>query len=365
MKILGKELLFNGNKVYHAGDKPVAADIKFTDGKTFQQKLDEGSLKGQKGDTGAKGATGATGPQGSKGDTGATGPKGADGLTTSIAVNGSTYTHSGGKITLPDYLLKGTNTVATGSNVLTVNGSTRSSFIRKFSDQGGLAMVADSSTVLYGGDNYQLMMDGIGFGAATTSEQVILGADNNVRIITNMQTDYASSKEFTFGTNGLLDIKTGSAQQGTGLRVTGSSGVQGGLWSGTGGFVLQSYGSANLHLGLNNTTDMVFYSDRIETKKRIKTLGAKLDIDAAPAANTAHLTVYTAGDANGSGDGNTHIGYNTNGAMTHYFRGKGAMIVDNVGSLVVSKPWIKIGGKWLTISSTAPSAAVGDVWIQI
>lgn len=90
MKILGKELTFNGNKVYHAGDKPTPAEIgaassthnhqasqvTFTDGKTFQQKLDDGSLKGPKGDTGAtgpKGDTGAQGTQGVKGDTGAKG----------------------------------------------------------------------------------------------------------------------------------------------------------------------------------------------------------------------------------------------------------------------------------------------------
>lgn len=98
MKILGKELTFNGNKVYHAGDKPTPAEIgaassthnhqasqvTFTDGKTFQQKLDDGSLKGPKGDTGAtgaKGATGATGPTGPKGDTGAQGTQGVKGDT--------------------------------------------------------------------------------------------------------------------------------------------------------------------------------------------------------------------------------------------------------------------------------------------
>lgn len=95
MKILGKELTFNGNKVYHAGSKPTPAEIgaassthnhqasqvTFTDGKTFQQKLDDGSLKGPKGDTGATGAKGATGPTGPKGDTGAQGPQGVKGDT--------------------------------------------------------------------------------------------------------------------------------------------------------------------------------------------------------------------------------------------------------------------------------------------
>lgn len=53
-----------------------ASQVKFTDGKTFQQKLDEGTLKGEKGDKGETGAAGAAGP---KGDTGAQGPAGAKG----------------------------------------------------------------------------------------------------------------------------------------------------------------------------------------------------------------------------------------------------------------------------------------------
>ena len=51
MKLFGKELVFNNNKVYHEGNKPMANDINFTDGETFQQKLDNGSLKGEDGVT--------------------------------------------------------------------------------------------------------------------------------------------------------------------------------------------------------------------------------------------------------------------------------------------------------------------------
>lgn len=43
-----------------------ASQVKFTDGQTFQQKLDEGTLKGEKGDTGAAGAKGAKGDTGAK-----------------------------------------------------------------------------------------------------------------------------------------------------------------------------------------------------------------------------------------------------------------------------------------------------------
>lgn len=152
MKFFGKDLRFNGKSVYHEGNKPIASDIKFSDDQTFQQKLDNGSLKGPKGDNGnhgsqgpkgndgingftwrpsvdssgnltwdnngstsspttinirgpqgiqgPKGDTGLQGVQGAKGDTGA---KGADGLTTSVTVNGTKYNHSAGNITLPNY----------------------------------------------------------------------------------------------------------------------------------------------------------------------------------------------------------------------------------------------------------------------
>lgn len=76
MKVHGKSFTYNGKNVYHEGNKPVAADILFTDGKTFQQKLDDGSLKGAKGDTGAQGPQGVKGDTGEKGATGATGASG-------------------------------------------------------------------------------------------------------------------------------------------------------------------------------------------------------------------------------------------------------------------------------------------------
>ena len=116
-----------------------ASQITFTDGQTFQAKLDSGTLKGDKGDKGEQGPQGIQGeqgpqgiqgeqgpqgdkgdpgiqgeigpqgiqgPKGDKGDTGEQGPAGAngkDGLTTAISVNGNTYTHVNGVITLPDY----------------------------------------------------------------------------------------------------------------------------------------------------------------------------------------------------------------------------------------------------------------------
>lgn len=83
-----------------------ADQITFSDGQTFQSKLDNGTLKGPKGDTGEPG------PQGSAGI------NGQDGLTTAVSVNGTTYTHVGGTITLPDY-----PTVPTRTSQLTNDSS--------------------------------------------------------------------------------------------------------------------------------------------------------------------------------------------------------------------------------------------------
>ena len=104
-----------------------ASQITFADGQTFQAKLDAGTLKGdtgeqgiqgiqgEKGDKGDKGDTGNDGytpvkgidyfdgAKGDKGDTGERGLAGKDGLTTAISVNGTTYTHVDGVISLPNY----------------------------------------------------------------------------------------------------------------------------------------------------------------------------------------------------------------------------------------------------------------------
>lgn len=54
--------------------------VTFTDGETFQQKLNTGKLTGPKGATGAQGIQGAQGPKGDAGLQGAQGPKGEQGL---------------------------------------------------------------------------------------------------------------------------------------------------------------------------------------------------------------------------------------------------------------------------------------------
>ena len=121
---INNALLNNGNidlSGYVTKEKGNANQIIFSDGQTFQEKLDNNSLKGDtgaqgpkgdKGDIGPtgpqgpKGDTGAAGQQGPKGDTGAQGPAGQDGkdgLTTSIRIANNDYMHDNGTITLPDF----------------------------------------------------------------------------------------------------------------------------------------------------------------------------------------------------------------------------------------------------------------------
>lgn len=68
----------NSNKYVHPETHP-ASMIIFTDGENFQNKLDTGTLKGDKGDKGEQGPQGIQGPKGDKGDTGEKGEKGDKG----------------------------------------------------------------------------------------------------------------------------------------------------------------------------------------------------------------------------------------------------------------------------------------------
>ena len=61
---------------------------------------------GEQGPQGIQGPQGEQGPKGDTGDIGPQGPAGADGLTTAISLNGTTYNHVDGLITLPNVATK-------------------------------------------------------------------------------------------------------------------------------------------------------------------------------------------------------------------------------------------------------------------
>lgn len=151
-----------------------ANQITFADGQTFQAKLDNGTLKGEKGDKGErgeqglqgikgdkgdKGDQGEQGPQGIQGIQGEQGPKGekgeqgdrgADGLTTSILLNGVTYTQENGVITLPSLSLRLLN------NTLSLMlGDTIVSSVQINNSGGGTGDITIDDMYIYTGNSYE------------------------------------------------------------------------------------------------------------------------------------------------------------------------------------------------------------------
>lgn len=80
----------NGSGYDEVMFKTLAEQVHFTDGQTFQDKLNNGSLKGATGAKGAQGPIGPTGPTGPKGTTGNTGIQGPTGPTGPKGATGST-----------------------------------------------------------------------------------------------------------------------------------------------------------------------------------------------------------------------------------------------------------------------------------
>lgn len=68
-----------------------ADSVTFDDGENFQQKLNSGKLKGEKGPQGPKGDSGIQGPKGDKGLQGLQGPKGDTGASGESVKVGKTY----------------------------------------------------------------------------------------------------------------------------------------------------------------------------------------------------------------------------------------------------------------------------------
>ncbi|QBO62945.1 hypothetical protein G2469_00255 [Escherichia phage vB_EcoM_G2469] len=61
-----------------------------------------------------------------------------------------------------------------------------------------------------------------------------------------------------------------------------------------------------------------------------------------PGTNAAFLTVQTQADENTAGDGQTHIGYNSGGKMSHYFRGKGQTNINTQEGMEVNPGILKL-----------------------
>ena len=123
-------------------DVMTSADaVSFADGQTFQQKLDAGLLKGQKGDTGAIGPKGDTGPQGETGPKGATGdvgPKGEKGDTGEGFSIFKTYASVAANVQQGKFVLIASNTDDVDNAKLYVKGATDFTFLTDLSGAQGI-----------------------------------------------------------------------------------------------------------------------------------------------------------------------------------------------------------------------------------
>lgn len=79
-----------------------------------------------------------------------------------------------------------------------------------------------------------------------------------------------------------------------------------------------------------------------------------------PGQNASLLSVRTEADQNNNGDGQTHIGYNSNGKFYHYFRGRGRMAIGMAEGLIVEPGIldIKTGSNTLSLRADGTVASV-------
>ncbi len=127
-------------------------------------------------------------------------------------------------LTMSSAFLNFTGT-ATDDNFLDWGGS-GISLLRKITNQGGLGIGADSSILINAGDTLVANLVGAGIVAGTTTENLWLTADSNVRIISNTQTSWATRHQWTFSPAGITTFPGGGAVSATDV-VTGMT------WQGT------------------------------------------------------------------------------------------------------------------------------------
>jgi hypothetical protein len=127
--------------------------------------------------------------------------------------------------------------VGTGLNRLSWTGGG----MRRMTDQGGFSMYSDSSVIMHAGDNGLSLITDLGIVAGTTAENFYVTSDGSVYVITNRQTDYASSKTFTFNISGDLTIP--GKYYGDGSELTG---ISAGKWSDCTGGICYSGGNVGI-----------------------------------------------------------------------------------------------------------------------
>ena len=201
---------------YVTKEKGNASQITFADGQTFQAKLEVGTLKGEKGeqgiqglkgdkgekgdkgDQGIQGERGLQGIQGLKGDKGDKGDAGQNGLTTAISVNGTTYTHNNGTITLPNYptvisTANGITIADTAGNFTATNVEGALAELFQYVSNGKTLIasaITDMGIATSNTDSFEVMANNIRMISGSSGEITTHTITNN---LTNCTTDNSSA----------------------------------------------------------------------------------------------------------------------------------------------------------------------------
>lgn len=378
MKIFGKDFLFNNKKVYHEGNKPIANDILFTDGQNFQQKLDNGSLrgpKGDKGDTGLQGPVGVAGPKGedgkpgaigpigpagAKGDIGPQGEKGTDGFTWRPSVNSSgdlTWTKDSSSTTPLAINIKGPKGEDGKPGLQGPKGDTGETGPR--GEQGPKGADGLTTSITVNGQRYN-------------------HSGGNI-ILPNFLKEEGGTVSGTIKST----LDTGTYSDGNkGKAIINIEKVPGGFTtlarsiSNNGVFALSAYydnvllsytSNKTVSSGVNSLDKKLILLDEggnsvfpgtIKAEKILGPNTIKLSRDSLYLGYLGY-----AQDCDNLRLGDTFIASDSNRDL-HVINMNGTPVNVCANSFYSKDKWIKIGGRWLTIDVSAPSGAKGDIWIQ-
>ena len=145
------------------------------------------------------------------------------------------------------------SSVGVGADIFSFPGNGSGSYLRRITNQGGLALNADSTIVVYAGDNHSSFQADLGIPTNTSNEDVILAADRNIRFVSNYQNGIGAANEALFSNDGTFYVSSLTAP-----KINGSTTVTG---AGTVNLVVNSTNSrAALVLNNSDITNGAMYA---------------------------------------------------------------------------------------------------------
>ncbi|QTZ59847.1 tail fibers protein [Shigella phage TB004] len=175
-----------------------------------------------------------------------------------------------------------------------------------------------------------------------------------------------SSFQWAFDTTGRItagkSISVGLPDSGTNGRYPLDSAISIGIAIGDNDTGIKWVRDGVIDLMANGISTATILNNGINSTKKLM-VGYSRDSGSTwdfPNNNQAMFTARTDIDGNNNGDGQTHIGYNSNSKMYHYFRGRGRMSVSMAEGLIVEPGIldIKTGSNTLSLRADGTIASV-------